>query len=298
MSTRLLVILLLLFSTSSWAKLKIFAAEPEWAALAQELGGDRIDAFSATTAQQDPHHVQARPSLIARIRNADLLIYSGAELEIGWLPLLLRDAGNANIQPGQPGHLEAIRYVQVLEVPSNVSRADGDVHPAGNPHLQMDPRNIALVGEELSRRLIQLDGANAAYYRQRHDDFMRRWQEALTRWQARAVKLKGVPVVVHHKAWVYLLNWTGMIEVAQLEPKPGIPPSIAHLQELVTTLQRTPARMIIRAPHDDPQASQWLAERMHLPAVMLPGTVGGSDKAKDLFGLFDDTLDRLLGAIS
>lgn len=290
-------LLLLLFCAPALAAVNVFACEPEWAALAQELGGDKVKAFAATTAFQDPHHIEARPSLIARIRNADLLICSGSELEIGWLPLLLTQGGNDRIQPGSPGYLEASQYVIKLEVPRVVDRSLGDVHPGGNPHVQTDPRNIAKVAAALSERLAALDPGNAAQYRQKENEFQGRWQAAIARWQAQAARLKGVPLVEHHKGFTYLIAWLGMREVGDLEPKPGVPPTTEHLAELVEQMQRAPAKMIVYSSYDDPRAAEFLSKRTGIPAVMLPFTVGGSDRAKDLFGYFDDLVARLLAPL-
>jgi len=272
----------------------VLACEPEWAALAVEIGGDKVKASSATTALQDPHRIEARPSLISRARNADLLVCTGLELEVGWLPILLQQSGNPKIAPGQPGYLEAGSVVPRLDVPARVDRSEGDVHAAGNPHIQQDPRNIARVADALTQRLSQIDAANAAYYQARNKDFAARWNTAMQKWEQQAAPLKGVAVVEHHKNMEYLLNWLGMHSVGQLEPKPGVEPSAAHLSELAAQLQRQPARMVLRAAYQDGRASQWLSEHAHIPAVMLPFTVGGDDKAKDLFSLFDDTVQRLL----
>jgi zinc/manganese transport system substrate-binding protein len=285
----------LLFSLPALA-LNVFACEPEWASLVQELGGDKAAVFSATTAKQDPHRIEARPSLIARIRSADLVVCSGSELEIGWLPLLLTQSGNARIQPGTPGFLEASKLVSRLEVPTIVDRSLGDIHPAGNPHVHLDPRNIAKVGEEVTARLAQIDPVNATLYRERAAQFTKRWQAAMRDWEARAARLKGVPVVVYHKDLTYFLNWTGMREAGTLEPKPGIPPSPAHLAELVERMKASPAKVIVYSAYNSPQAAEFLAARTGIPATMLPYTVGGSDRAKDLFGLFDDMLERLAKA--
>jgi zinc/manganese transport system substrate-binding protein len=278
------------------AALRVFACEPEWAALVQELGGPLVDATSATTAQQDPHQIQARPSLIARVRNADLVVCTGAELEAGWLPLLLQQSGNAKVQPGQPGYFAAADLVRKLEVPAVVDRAQGDVHAAGNPHIQTDPRNIATVAPALAARLQQLDPGQAAQYAQRASAFQQKWQQAIARWSAQAAPLRGVPVVSQHKAYAYLYDWLGLKEVAVLEPKPGVEPSAAHLQGLLGTLKATPARMVISSAYQDPKPSEWLSRNAGIPMVRLPFTVGGSEGAKDLVGLFDDTLARLLAA--
>lgn len=297
-ATRLLVACAIsLLAWPAAAAVRVFACEPEWAALAQELGGDKVSAFSATTALQDPHHIEARPSLIARLRNADLLVCSGSELEIGWLPLLLTQSGNGRIQPGSPGYLEASQFVRKLEVPRVLDRSLGDVHPGGNPHIHTDPRNIARVAAVLAERLEQLDATNAATYRARAADFDRRWRAAIARWEAQAARLKGVPLVEHHRGFTYLVAWLGMREVGDLEPKPGVPPTTEHLAELVEQMKESPAKMIVYSSYDDPRAAQFLSQRSGVPALMLPFTVGGSDRAKDLFGFFDDLLARLLGPL-
>ena len=192
------------------AALNVFACEPEWGALAQELGGDKVSVFNATTALQDPHRIEARPSLIARIRNADLVICSGSELEVGWLPLLLTQSGNPKIQLGEIGNLEASQFVVRLEIPKVIDRALGDIHPSGNPHIHLDPRNIAKVGEVVSERLARLDPANAGVYQARATSFQQRWQAAMQRWEQEASRLKGMPIVVYHKDMSYFINWAGM----------------------------------------------------------------------------------------
>jgi zinc/manganese transport system substrate-binding protein len=287
---------LAVLSAPAHAALRVFTCEPEWAALAQELGGPLVEATSATTAQQDPHQIQARPSLIARVRNADLLVCTGAELEAGWLPLLLQQSGNARVQPGQPGHFAAADFVRKLDIPASVDRSQGDVHAAGNPHIQTDPRNIAAVATALATRLQQVDPANAAQYAQRATAFQQKWQEAIARWNIRAAPLRGVPVVSQHKGYIYMYDWLGLREVAVLEPKPGVEPSAAHLQTVLATLKATPARMVIHSAYQDPRAAEWLSRNAGIPVVKVPFTVGGSDASKDLFGLFDDTLARLLAA--
>jgi zinc/manganese transport system substrate-binding protein len=277
--------------------LNVFACEPEWAALAQELGGDKVTVFSATTAKQNPHRIEARPSLIARIRSADLVVCSGSELEVGWLPLLFAQSGNGRVQPGTPGFFEASRVVARLEVPQVLDRSLGDVHPGGNPHVHLDPRNIARIGEALAARLAQIDRGNADYYGKRAADFARRWREAMQRWQQQAAALKGVAIVVYHKDLSYFISWAGMREAGSLEPKPGIPPTPTHLAELVERMKRDPAKAVAYSAYSNPAAAEFLSQRAGIPAVLLPFTVGGTERAKDLFGLFDDTLERLLKAV-
>jgi zinc/manganese transport system substrate-binding protein len=292
----LLALPLAAFIAPAHAALRVFACEPEWGALAQELGGKLVDVSVATSALQDPHQIQAKPSLIARARNADLVACTGAELEIGWLPVLLQQSGNAKVQPGQPGNFAAADFVRKLEVPTQLDRAQGDVHAAGNPHIQTDPRNIALVATALVARLQQLDPANAAQYAQAGAEFARKWQESIARWTAQAAPLRGAAVVSQHKGFVYLYDWLGMKEVAVLEPKPGVEPSASHLQSVLVALKATPAKMVVYAAYQDARPSEWLGRNAGVGVVKLPFTVGGSDAAKDLFGLFDDTVARLLAS--
>jgi zinc/manganese transport system substrate-binding protein len=291
---RNLFLALLCVPLPALAALNVFACEPEWAALAQELGGDKLSVVSAITARSDPHRIEARPSLIARIRDANLVICSGSELEVGWLPLLLTQSGNDRIQPGSPGFIEASQFVIKLEVPKVIDRAMGDIHPGGNPHIHLDPRNIAKVADVVSGRLIELDGANTATYKSRGDDFRKRWDEATKRWQQAAAPLKGMPIVVYHKDMSYFINWAGMREAGSLEPKPGIPPTPTHLAQLVEQMKRSPAKAVVYSPYNNSGAAEFLSQRANIPVVPLPFTVGGTDRAKDLFGLFDDTIERLL----
>ena len=285
------------FCLPASAALKVFACEPEWGALVRELAGDHASVYVATTALQDPHRIQARPSLVAASRNAQLAVCTGAELEAGWLPLLLRQSGNAALQPGQPGHFEAAAHVKKLDVPTRLDRADGDVHAAGNPHIQTDPRNIALVATALAQRLADIDPANAASYRSRHADFSARWSAAVARWEQQAAPLRGTPVVVQHAAFVYLERWLGLQQVATLEPKPGVEPTSNQLSALLAQMQQRPARMVLRTAYGDPRSAEWFADRARIPVVALPTTVGASERSLDLFGLFDETLRLLLKAV-
>lgn len=293
---RLLTLFVLWLPITAHAALNVFACEPEWAALAQAIGGDAVRVHSATTARQDPHRIEARPSLIAQMRRADLVVCSGAGLEDGWLPVLLREAGNARVQPGRPGHFEAARFVALLEKPVVLDRAQGDVHADGNPHLHTDPRNIARVGAALATRMGELDPAAAAAYQSRWQDFATRWDAAIVRWTRRAAPLRDMPVAVQHKSFSYLIAWLGLREVATLESKPGVEPSVSHLARVAAQLQATPVRAVLRAAYQSARPADWLAARTGVPALALPYTVGGSARAADLFGLFDDTIDLLLQA--
>jgi zinc/manganese transport system substrate-binding protein len=212
--------------------------------------------------------------------------------------MVQRQSANPKIRPDAPGAFEAAAFVRMLEVPTRLDRADGDVHAAGNPHIQTDPRNILAVAQSLAERLAAIDPANATHYRDRHRAFAARWTAALERWAERAMPLRGVPVAVQHKNWTYMLDWLGLKEVVTLEPKPGVPPSAGHLAQVAEEVRRQPVRMVIHAAYEDNRPSQFLGDRAGVPVVSLPFTVGGSDGARDLFGLFDDTLARLLDALN
>lgn len=287
------VLTLLSVSVTAQADIRAFACEPEWGALLEELGGDHVTVYTATTAMQDVHHIQARPSLIAQVRQADFVLCTGAELEVGWLPLLLRRASNPKIQPGGAGYLEAAEFVALLEKPERLDRALGDVHAQGNPHLHLNPHNILKVARGVTARMEDIDPSNAETYRQHYVDFEHRWIAAIARWETQAESIRGMPVVVHHRSWVYLNDWLGLEEVGTLEPKPGVPPTSGHLKTLLVQMESKPAQVIIRAPYASERASKWLAKRTDIPAIVLPYTVGGNEQAPDLFGLFDNTLAQL-----
>jgi len=275
--------------------IEVFACEPEWGSLVQEIAGDLAHVTVATTAFQDPHTLQARPSLIAAARSADLVVCSGADLEIGWLPLLLRSSGNSAIQAGNPGYFLAADYVRKLEVPKIVDRSQGDVHPQGNPHVHLSPRNVERVAEALTERLADLDAPNAAKYQGNRDEFLHRWDEAQTVWEEQAEDLRGMRLVAHHLSFSYLADWLGLDIVATLEPKPGIPPSGAQLAKLLQQLEPNPPLAIIRTPYENERPALWLSDRLGTPDVELPYTIGGRDDVTDLFTLYEETLEALRG---
>ncbi|MBP7490385.1 metal ABC transporter substrate-binding protein [Azospira sp. APE16] len=294
---RLIVLLLLAFTLPAQATLNVLATVPEWAALVKEIGGDKVNVVAATNGLQDPHRIEAKPSLIARGRNAQLLVATGAELEVGWLPLVQRESGNPAIQSGQPGYFEAARYVTLREVPAVLDRSHGDVHAGGNPHIQTDPRLYLKIGEALAERLALLDPAQAQAYQAGYRSFAERWKAAIARWEAKAAPLKGVPVLVQHDAFPYLNAWLGLKQVGVLEQKPGMEPSSGYLAEVLARQQHNPGRMVLRPAYQYDAPSRWIADKAGIPAVILPFTVGGTAEAKDLFSLFDDTVNRLLAAL-
>ena len=297
MNTWIRVTLLLLLPMSSQAALTVFACEPEWAALAEAIGAPHVSTYSATTALQDPHYIQARPSLIAKVRNANMVVCSGAQLEIGWLPALLQKANNRRVMPGNPGYLEVSSFVLRIGATADVDRAQGDIHPQGNPHIQTNPHNVAVVASVLAKRMAELDPENAAAYIAGHTAFDTRWKRAIAAWEERATPLRGKRVITHHKSWVYLEQWLGLEEAGNLEAIAGLPPTATHISRLTRQFASGGADIIVRSPYQDARPSQWLSDRTGIPAVVLPLTVGGTDEAKDLFSLYDDVISRLLGAV-
>lgn len=284
------------FAAPAGAVLNVLACEPEWGALVAELAGDRANVYTATTALQDVHHIQARPSLIAAARRADLLVCTGAEMEAAWLPVLTRESGNVQIQPSTPGYFEAASAVTLIEVPTRLDRFEGDVHTQGNPHIHTDPHNIARVAHALAGRLAGIDPPNAEFYRARHAAFAERWRQATAKWEAAGAPLRGVRVVEHHRAFSYLFRWLGIDVLGYLEPKPGLEPTIRHMSLLLAQQQARPARVVVRASYNDPRAAAWFAEHAKVPAVVLPFSVGGDAASKDLISWYDEMLDILLKA--
>jgi len=294
----IIAVMAVLAAPAAQAELSIFACEPEWASLAQQLGGDKVDVFTATTALQDPHHIEARPSLIAKIRSADLVICTGAELEVGWLPVLLRQASNRQIQAGQPGYFMAAEQVDRLDVHTRVSRDQGDVHASGNPHVHLDPHRLLAIADRLSQRFSQLDADQSEHYQQRANAFRDAWHASVVEWEQRAATLAGKKVIVHHANWRYLFAWLKIDAMADLEPKPGLPPSSGHLASLLASSEKIKPDMIVVARYQNSEGARWLGKRIDAPVVILPFTVGGNDQAHDLFSLYNDTLTRLLVAVS
>ncbi|MDF1630501.1 MAG: zinc ABC transporter substrate-binding protein [Alcanivoracaceae bacterium] len=270
------------------AAINVFTCEPEWAALTREIGADRVRVSTAISADQDPHQVQARPSLISAVRQADLVFCNGAELEIGWLPVLLSRSANAKVQSA-PGLLYAADQVTLIEQSSSADRAHGDVHAAGNPHVHLDPHRIAMVAKALTERLATLDPQGKAYYQQKLEDFLQRWQAAINKWESRASHLKDTKVVVHHRSFSYLLNWLGMHPIAEMEPKPGLPPTPKHLGQILGKVDKENIRLILFTSFNGNQGANWLAKRSGACTIQLPFS-----HEKSLFALYDELIDILV----
>lgn len=294
-SLRALTLGFCFLSLPAVAKINVFACEPEWKDLVDQLGGQHLKSYSATTAFQDTHFIEARPSLIAKTRRADLVVCTGAELEVGWLPVLLRKSGNAAIQEGTPGLFLAADKVALIDVPQVLDRSHGDVHASGNPHVHWDPYRLMTIAKALSERLAALDAGNASVYQSRYEAFAADWREKIARWESMAAPLKGKKVIVQHKNYRYLLEWLGIEVVGDLEPKPGLPPTSRHLSSLLSSTKGVAVDYILVANYQDSRGAKWLSKRTNIPVKNLPFTVGGNDNADSLATLYEDVLVTLLG---
>ncbi|WP_417345404.1 metal ABC transporter solute-binding protein, Zn/Mn family [Ferrimonas sp.] len=285
------VLAALLAAPQAWA-LNIFTCEPEYAALAKELAPE-ANVSSATTALQDPHHVQARPSLISKLRRADLAICAGAELEVGWLPMLQMKANNRKVRDGQPGMLYAAEYVDTLGKLDKVDRSMGDVHAGGNPHFHFSPERMQSVAKAVTAKLVELDPERQGDYQANLVDFSQRWSQAITRWETLAAPLKGKKVIAYHTSFQYLFDWLGMEQAGDLEPKPGLPPTTGHLAQLLKLTESTPVMAVIYTGYQDGRGAQWLGQRANLPVLQLPFGPG-VEEVDDLFQLYDTNIQLLL----
>ncbi|WNC74317.1 zinc ABC transporter substrate-binding protein [Thalassotalea psychrophila] len=276
------------------AQLNIFACEPEYAALAKELAADDANIFSATTAKQDPHFVQARPSLISKMRRADVVICAGADLEIGWLPMLQMKSNNLDVQSTEKGLFLASDHVENLDIPVKVDRSMGDVHELGNPHVHLDPFRVADLATAFTAKLVQLDVKNSEVYQHNLNDFIKRWQTATAKWQQQAKPLKGLKVIAYHSSFKYMFEFLGMQQVGDLEPKPGLPPTSSHLLSVLDIVKQQQVKLVVYTGYQDEKAANWLQDKTDILSLQLPYTVGGNKHAKDLFSLMEQHISMLL----
>ena len=285
---------LLLLPITSFSKINVFACAPEWGALAEEIGGDNVNVFTASKASQDVHHLRAKPSFLAKMRKTDLVFCTGASLESGWLPILLQKAGSTKVQPGQVGNLIASDYVKMLEIPKSVDRSMGDVHSEGNPHIHLNPYNLIIIADELAKRLVLLLPEQESSFSNNLEKFKVSWEQNIKIWEKQTKPLSNKNVVVYHKNWIYLLNWLGLNRITTLEPVPGIPPRVSHLETVLASVKNHNITAILVAPYQNNNAAVWLSNHSDIPVVTLPYTVGGSELAIDLKSLFDETIKILL----
>ena len=279
---------------SAAGKLQIMTATTDLAALAQEIGGDRVEVESVARGYQDPHFVEAKPSFLLKLRHADLLIVVGLELEIGWLPPLISQSTNPKIQVGAPGYFDASRFAKILEIPTGVvTRAEGDVHPLGNPHYWLDPENGLRIAKGIQNRLSEMRPGDAAYFAERYNSFEQRIKQADEKWLAEMKPYAGRKVVTYHRSWPNFAEHFGLNVVGYVEPRPGIPPSPQHTVELIGLMKRDGVKVILVEPYFDLKTPNAIARDTGAKVVVLMPSVGGEKEITDYFKLFDYDIARL-----
>lgn len=285
---------LTLSSASASAKLKVVATTPDLAAITREVGGNLIEVTGLVRPDQEPHSIEPKPSYSVILNQADLLIEVGLELESGWLPVLLTQSRNPKIQPGQKGHLNASQGIRVLEVPTGrIDRSMGDVHPDGNPHYTLDPRNGLIIVQAIEARLSELDPANAAAYAANRRAFVSRLTPKIAAWEKHLAPIKGKRLITFHKDFTYFMDWSGLVVADVIEPRPGIPPSPAHILSLVERIKSEKIPLIATENFCDPKPGRELSSKTGVSNVRLPAAVGGDGTAPSYEGLFDAIVSRL-----
>jgi zinc/manganese transport system substrate-binding protein len=275
-------------------KLNVVTATTDMAALTQEVGGDRIQVESIAKGYQDPHFVEAKPSFLLKLRNADLLIVVGLQLEIGWLPPLINQSGNPKIQVGAIGYLDASQFAEILDIPTGtVTRAMGDVHPLGNPHYWLDPDNGRRIARGIAGKLGDLDPPNTAYYQQRFQDFDKRLSTAEQKWEAEMKPFRGRKVVTYHNSFPNFAKHFGLNVIGYVEPRPGIPPTPSHTIELIGLMKRENCKVILVEPYFDLKTPQSIGRETGSQVVQYLPSVGGEKQVTDYFQLFDYNIDLL-----
>ena len=290
----LMMFCILLCNVSNALAIEVFTCEPEWKSLVEEIAKDKVEVYSATNAFQDVHYIQAKPSLIAKIRKADMVVCSGSDLEVGWLPLILRKAGNSLIQEGGNNLVYASNYVQTIEKPQRIDRVDGDVHPNGNPHIHLNPYNILKVAKVVSDRIAEIYNENSDFYKNNYKVFSDKMIKKIKEWEKSASGLKGKNVIANHKNMSYLFDWLKINTVGTLEPKPGIPATSKHLSNLVNVVEQKKVDIVVMAPFERLKPAEWLAEKSGTKTIVLPYTIGGNDEVKNLFDLYENSIKLLL----
>jgi len=280
--------------TGAEGNLNIMTATTDLAALAQEIGGDKVTVESVARGYQDPHFVEAKPSFLLKLRHADLLIVVGLELEIGWLPPLITQSTNPKIQVGAPGYFDASRFARILEIPTGVvTRAEGDVHPLGNPHYWLDPDNGLRIAKGIQNKLSEMRPNDAAYFAQQYDSFERRLKQADEKWIAEMKPYAGRKIVTYHRSWPNFAEHFGLNVVGYVEPRPGIPPSPQHTVELIGMMKRDAVKVIVVEPYFDLKTPNAIARDTGAQVLVLMPSVGGEKEITDYFKLFDYDIAKL-----
>src|ERR1700687_2202853 len=280
------------------AQLKVVTSTTDLYDIAKAVGGNRITATHIGEGYQDPHFIEAKPSFVLQLRNADVWAFVGLDLEIGWMPVLLDGARNPRIKQGAPGYVDVSRAIPLLDVPSgNVDRSQGDVHPLGNPHYWLDPENGRRTARLFKDKFTELDPAGAAVYAANERNFEARLNNTERTWTDELAKIKGQPVVAWHTSWRYFAEYTKMNIVGFMEPKPGVPPSPSHLAGLIQTMRRTGAKVIVMEPFYDQKTADFVASRTGAKVLILPPSVGGVKGVGDYISVMDYDIKQLAAAL-
>ena len=284
----LLCVPLFIPPTAAAKNLKVVTTLTDLTSLTQEVGGDKVDVEALAKGYQDPHFVDPKPSFLLKLRHADLLILVGLDLEIGWLPPLITQSGNGNIQPAASGYLDASQFAEILEIPQGaVSRAEGDVHPLGNPHYWLDPDNGRRIAKGIATKLSEMDPTDRAYFQQREQDFEKRLAEAEKKWQAQMLPYRGRKIVTYHRSWPNFAKHFGLDVIGYIEPRPGIPPTPSHTIELVNLMKRENVKIELIEPYFDTKTPNSIASMSGGKVVVMMPSVGGKPEITDYFKLFD-----------
>ncbi len=294
----LLAVLALSLPKPAAAAVRVVSSIPTLGSLAKEVGGDRVEVQSLAKGYQDPHFVEPKPSLMLLLNRADLLLYVGLELEIGWLPPLVLGSRNPKIQTGESGSLDCSRAIPVLDIPTTkVDRSMGDIHPQGNPHYWLPPANAKIIAREIAQRLSQIDPGGSAIYQQNLAAFNDRVDAAVKKWQPMTAKVRGTKIVTYHKSWTYMSQWLGLQEIGYLEPKPGIPPDPDHLFRLIQAMRAEHVQLVLAEDFYNLNTARLVAEKGGAKLLDLPTDVGAKPAIKDWFTLVETILKQLSSSV-
>jgi zinc/manganese transport system substrate-binding protein len=289
----MITVLLLCAQSAFGGQLQVVTTYAYIGDIAQRIGKDRVDVVSLARGDYDPHVIIPKPSYIAKVRRADLLIINGAQLEIGWLPQIIRQANNGAVQPGERGFLDLSMHVHLIDVPTSVSRELGDVHPEGNPHFFLDPDNIPVIARAITDKLSELDPDNQPFYEANYKELYPRWQQKMKGWEEKLKPLKGEKVVEYHKIFDYFLNRFGFTLVGTIEPLPGIPPTTKHIAEVEQLIKREHVKYILQDVYNPQDASKYLSNKLNIKLIIMPHDVGSVKEADNVFSVFDEIVRRL-----
>ncbi|MGH7717988.1 MAG: metal ABC transporter substrate-binding protein [Gemmatimonadaceae bacterium] len=294
-----LAALIFALPTAAAAQLTVVTSTTDLYDIARAVGGNRITASHIGEGTQDPHFIEAKPSFVLKLRSADVWAFVGLDLEIGWMSLLLNGARNSKIQPGGSGYVDVSRVIPVLDVArGNVDRSQGDVHPLGNPHYWLDPSNAKRIATLFRDRFSQLDPAGAQSYARNAEAFAARLEAAERQWAPLVARIRGKPVVAWHTSWRYFAQYTGMDIVGFMEPKPGVPPSPAHLAGLIQTMKRRGVKVIIMEPFYDRKIADFVARNTGAQVLVIPPSVGGAPGVTDYIALMRHDIHQVANALS